>query len=307
MSETRGRILITGGSGLIGRALTAELAADGYEVVVLSRRPEDVGGLPPGARAAGWDAATAAGWSDLLDGALGIVHLAGESIADGRWTEAKKRRIRDSRVRSSEAVRAACERVERKPRFLLQGSAVGYYGARGEERLTEESAPGEGFLPEVCVAWEAATEPVEAMGVRRALLRTGMVLATDGGALPKLLLPFRLGLGGPAGSGDQYVPWIHLDDEVGAIRFLAASDGARGPFNLTAPEPVTNAEMGRVIGRVLRRPSLLRAPSFALRLALGEMAQVVLDGQRAVPEALLALGYRFRFSDLELALEDLVL
>ncbi|HMB55061.1 MAG TPA: TIGR01777 family oxidoreductase [Thermoanaerobaculia bacterium] len=300
------RILITGGSGLIGRALTADLAAAGYEVVVLSRSPEKVTGLPENARAAGWDGDTADGWGPLADGALGIVHLAGESIAEGRWTDEKKRRIRASRVDSSHAVLAAIERAAEKPRFLLQGSAVGYYGDRGSETLDEESSPGEGFLPEVCVEWEAATEPAEEMGVRRALLRTGLVLAADGGALAKMVPPYKLGLGGPLGSGEQYMPWIHLDDEVGALRFLVEHADASGPFNLTAPNPVTNATFSAALARTLGRPNLLRAPKFALRLAFGEMADALLQGQRALPAALERIGYRFRFPEIGPALADLL-
>lgn len=306
MSDDGKRILITGGAGLIGRALTAELAGAGFEVVVLSRSPERVSGLPAGARAAGWDGETADGWGHLADGALGLVHLAGEGIAEGRWTEAKKRRIRDSRVVSGRAVVAAVEAAAVKPRFLLQGSAVGFYGVRGDEVVDERTGPGEGFLPEVCREWEGATAAVEALGVRRALLRTGVVLAAGGGALPKMALPFRLFAGGPVGAGDQYVPWIHLADEVAAIRFLAEHAEASGPFNLTAPHPVTNGELSSTLGRVLHRPNLLPAPAFALRLAFGEMADLLLTGARVVPRALETLGFTFRFPQLEPALRDLL-
>jgi hypothetical protein len=283
------RVVITGGSGLIGRHLARSLAGDGREVVVLSRRPEAVAGLPAGARAEGWDGRTAAGWGHLVEGAA-VVHLAGEGIATGRWTEARKRRIRESRVESSRAV------VE----------AVGYYGPRGEEDVAEDHPPGADFLARTCVEWEAAGAPVEALGVRRPLLRTGVVLARDGGALPKMLLPFRLFAGGPVGSGRQWMPWIHLADEVGAIRFLLDHPTATGPFNLASPNPVTNREFSRALGRVLRRPSFLPAPAFALRLALGEMADVVLTGQRAVPRRLEGLGYLFRFPTAEAALKDLL-
>lgn len=297
------RILITGGSGLIGRALTADLAAAGYEVVVLSRSPERVTGLPDGARAAGWDAETADGWDDLLDGALGLVHLAGEPVAGGPWTARRKRSIRESRVRSSHAVLEAVRRTQSKPRFLLQGSAVGYYGDRGAEVVVEDAPPGEGFLADVAVEWEAATAAVEELGVRRCVLRTGVVLTAEGGALPRMALPFKLFVGGPLGSGRQYVPWIHLDDEVAAIRFLAETAAASGPFNLTAPEPVTNREFSRQLAAVLGRPNLFRAPKLALHAVLGEMATVLLEGQRAVPAALEALGFRFRHRDVRSALQ----
>jgi len=299
------RVVITGGSGLIGSHLTRSLAGDGHEVVVLSRRPEEVGGLPSGARAQGWDGRTAAGWGHLVAGAA-VVHLAGESIAAGRWTEAKKRRIRTSRVDSSRALVEAVEEAPEKPRVLLQASAVGYYGPRGDEDVAEDEPPGSDFLGRTCVEWEEASAAVEALGVRRPVLRTGLVLARDGGALAKMLLPFRLFAGGPVGSGRQAMPWIHLADEVGAIRFLLDHPTATGPFNLASPNPVTNREFARAVGRVLKRPSFLPAPAFALRLALGEMADILLAGQRAVPLRLAGLGFLFRFPTLEPALRDLL-
>lgn len=300
------RVLITGGSGFIGRALTADLAAAGYDVVVLSRSPQRVSGLPPGARAAGWDAETADGWGELADGAYGIVHLAGENLASGPWTSAKKKRIRDSRVESSRAVLAALGDAAVRPEVLVQASGVDYYGARGAEVVSEEEPPGEGFLAEVCVQWEAATAPAEDLGVRRAVARSGVVLDAEGGALPKMALPFKLFVGGPLGSGRQYVSWIHLADEVAALRFLLESPEAAGAFNLAAPEPVTNREFSAEIARRLHRPSLLGAPGFALRAALGDMAEMLLHGQRAVPAALERLGFRFRFRDLRAALGDLL-
>ena len=310
-APARGRVLITGGSGLIGRAVTAELTAAGWEVVVLSRRPEAVSGLPAGARAAGWDGRSTAGWSDLVDGAAGVVHLAGESIAGtgllpARWTAARKRRLRDSRVESTGAVAAAIAAASVKPRFLLQGSGVGYYGDTGDEPLGEDRPPGAGFLAELCVEWEAASEAVESLGVRRALMRTGLVFAAGGGALPRMALPFRFFAGGPMGSGRQVVPWIHLADEAAAIRFLAERDDARGPFNFSAPNPATNAELSREIARALHRPNLFRVPAFVLRIALGELAGALLEGQRALPRALERLGYRFRFPELAPALADLL-
>lgn len=300
------RILIAGGSGLIGRALTTDLAADGYEVVILSRSPAKMSGLPSGARAEGWDGETAAGWGQLADGALGIINLAGESIADGPWTKAKKERIVSSRLAPTRAVVAAVAEAEVKPAFLLQGSAVGFYGSRGDEMVDETAAAGDSFLADVSVRWEAASAPVEELGVRRCLLRTGIVLAQKDGALPKMALPFKMYVGGPLGSGTQYVPWIHLTDEVRAIRFLAESEAAQGPFNLTAPNPVTNRQLSQGIADALGRPNLLRAPRLALHMALGDMADMLLEGQRAVPAALEALGFRFRFPDLGAALADLL-
>ena len=300
------RVVITGGSGLIGRALARELGGAGHDAVILTRDPDRAGRLPPGVRAARWDGRTAQGWVALLEADTAIVHLAGENIAQGRWTAAKKRRIRDSRVVSGQAVMDAIREAPVKPRVLIQGSAVGYYGARGDEAVPEDTPPGRDFLSEVCQEWEASTAEAEGLGVRRAVARTGIVLAREGGALPAMSLPFKLMIGGPIGDGRQWFPWIHIDDEVGALRFLLERKNARGAFNLTAPHPVTNRELTRTLARVLRRPGFLPAPGFALRIALGEMAESLLQGQRAVPSRLLELGYAFRWPDLEPALRHLL-
>jgi len=306
----QGRVLITGGSGLIGSALTEELAGAGYEVVVLSRSPGGVSGLPAGARAVGWDAASADGWWEEADGARAIVNLAGENLATWPWTEERKRRILESRLKSTRAVVAALERVREGggalPEVLLQGSGIDYYGPRGDEEVSDDDPPGDDFLARVVVEWEAASAPAEALGVRRVLLRTAMVLARAAGALPKLALPFRLFAGGPIGSGRQWVPWIHLRDEVRAIRFLLERREAAGPFNLAAPEPVRNRELARVLGRVLHRPSVFPAPAFAVRAVLGEMADVLLHGRRAVPARLRELGFEWEYPELQRALEDLL-
>lgn len=305
------RVVITGGTGLIGSALARQLGAAGVDTVVLTRNPGKAGPLPPGVRAEGWDGVSGKGWVRLLDGATTIVHLAGESIAAGRWTEERKRRIRDSRLQSGKAVVEAIRDAAVKPKALLQSSAVGYYGSQSDQEILEGHAPGAGFLADLTVAWEASTAEVEALGVRRALLRTGVVLAKDGGALPRMVLPFKLMGGAPLGNGRQWMPWIHLDDEVGAIRFLLDREEARGPFNLTAPKPVTNRELGDVLSKVLRRPNPLQAlglgvPSPVFKILLGELSQVVLDSQRVLPSRLLEMGYTFRFPDLESALRDLL-
>ncbi|PZN10023.1 MAG: TIGR01777 family protein, partial [Bacillota bacterium] len=220
---------------------------------------------------------------------------------------AQKERILQSRLRATRALVQAMEAAQRPPRLLLSGSAVGYYGPRGDEVVTETGRPGTDFLSRVSVAWEEEARRAEAAGVRVALLRTGVVLAREGGALPRLVLPFRFFAGGPLGSGRQWVPWIHLDDLVDLITFLLGSDDAAGPYNGTAPEPVTNREFARVLGRVLGRPAWLPAPAPALRLVLGEMADaLLLSGQRAVPERALAAGFRFRYPDLEKALRHLL-
>ncbi len=307
-----GRVLITGGSGLIGGALTAELAGAGYDVVILSRSPERVdrdGGLPAGARAVGWDGETAGGWASEADGARAIVNLAGENLAAGRWTEARKRRILGSRLAATRAVVAAIERARTPPEVLLQGSGVDFYAAGGDEPVDESSAPAGpsgGFLARVTRAWEAASAPAEALGSRRVLLRTAMVLAREGGALPKMALPFRLFAGGRVGSGEQWVAWIHRADEAAAIRFLLEHPEAAGPFNLAAPEPVTNAAFSQALARALGRPALLPAPAFAVRLALGEMADMLLSGRRALPRRLAEMGFRWRHPRLGEALEDLL-
>lgn len=299
------RVVITGGSGLIGRALARDLAG-GHEVILLSRDPDRVEGLPPGVRAARWDGRTGQGWASLLSGETAIVHLAGESVAQGRWTAAKKRRIRDSRVISGQAVMDALRQAPVKPRVLVRASAVGYYGGRGDEVLPEDAPPGGDFLAAVCQEWEASTAEAESLGVRRAVARTGIVLAPEGGALPAMSLPFKMMIGGRLGDGRQWFPWIHRDDEVGALRFLIEREDARGAFNLTAPHPVTNRELTRTLARVLGRPAVLPVPALALRLAVGEMAGSLLQGQRAVPSRLLELGYTFRWPDLESALRNLM-
>lgn len=300
------RIVVAGGTGFIGQPLVASLARDDHEVIVLTRHPERATALPRGARAVGWDARTPAGWGQLVDGAGAVINMAGAGLADARWSAARKRTLRGSRIDATTAIADAIAAASDRPGVLLQGSAIGYYGFRGDALITESTGPGEGFLAELCADWERASEPVEALGVRRVLLRTGgMVLGRGGGALPKMALPFKLFAGGPIGSGQQYASWIHRDDEIGAIRFLLDDASTSGPYNLVAPEPATNAEMGRALGRALHRPYWLPAPAFALRLVLGELADVILKSARVVPERLLAAGFAPRFPRLDDALEDI--
>ena len=299
------RVLIIGGSGLIGRALAANLAPDS-EVVILSRRPERITGLPAGVRAERWDGRSIKGWRSLADGANAIVNLTGENISSGRWTKERKRAIMQSRLNAGQAVVQAVEAVALKPRVVIQSSGIGYYGPCGDEDITEESPSGRDFLAQIAVDWEDSTTPVEAMGVRRAVIRTGVVLSNEGGALPRMLLPFRFFVGGRLGSGKQWFPWIHIADEVGAIRFLVENETASGPFNLSAPAPLTNAEFSRLLGQQLRRPAFVPTPAFALRLLFGEMATALLDGQRSVPRRLLQLGFAFQFPDAGPALTNLL-
>lgn len=305
------RVIITGGTGLIGSALTHNLAGDGHEVIVLSRSPGSVRGLPNSARAVGWDTRTADGWAELADGATAIVNLAGESLAgEGRfptrWTPERRQRIRQSRLEAGRAVVDAAQRAENKPAVVIQASAVGYYGPRGDEILTEEAPAGDDFLARVCVDWEASTAPVEEHGVRRAIIRTGLVLSSQSGALPRLLFRYNLLGGGPFGSGKQWWSWIHLLDEARAIRFLIENDAARGPFNLTAPNPARNDDFGKTLARVIKRPHYLPLPAFVMRALFGEVATVVVDGQRALPEKLQELGFAFRYPTLEPALRHVL-
>jgi hypothetical protein len=296
------RVLVTGATGLVGRALSASLLADGHEVVALSRSDAPAG-LPPGTRAVKGDPAVVGPWLEELGRCDACVNLAGEPVAAGRWTAERRRRIRDSRVDATRNLAAAIARGG--PTVLVNGSAIGYYGPRGDEVLDESAGPGDDFLARVAVEWEAAARPAERRA-RVVLVRTGIVLAREGGALPRLVLPFRLLAGGPIGDGAFWQSWIHLADEVGILRLALEDARASGPLNATAPDPARNRDLARAIGRVLRRPSGLPTPAFAVRAALGEMAEVVLASQRVVPSRALALGYRFRFPSLEPALRDLL-
>jgi uncharacterized protein (TIGR01777 family) len=308
------RVIITGGSGLIGPALVRSLVRDGQEVILLSRSPERQP-APAGARYERWDGRTAEGWGHLADGAQAIVNLAGENLAGkgvlrilfAHWTAARKRSIRQSRIDTGRAIVDAVQRAARKPEVVIQSSAVGYYGVTHDDRRGEADAPGADFLASVCVDWETSTAPVETMGVRRAITRSGVVLAPTGvGILWMLLLPFRLFAGGRLGSGRQWFPWVHLDDEVGAIRFLIDQPQARGPFNLTAPHQLRNAEAAEIIARVVRRPAWFPVPSLALRMLLGEKGTLVLEGQLAPPDRLLSQGFVFQHPQFEGALRDLL-
>jgi hypothetical protein len=306
------RVLIAGGTGLIGRALSENLVSDGHEVIVLTRSLERASRLPDGVQAERWDGRSAEGWGHLISGPGAIVNLAGANIAGGgflpkRWTEERKRAIRDSRVLAGQAILEAVSQADQKPDVLIQASGIGYYGFGGDEWLTEDAASGDDYLARLASDdWEPSTVPVEEMGVRRVIIRTAAVLDRNGGALPSAMLPFRLFVGGPVGSGKQWLSWIHLADEVAAIRFLMANQEASGPFNLAAPSPLRNADFGRVLGRVMGRPFYFPVPSFALKLALGELSSVLLEGQRVSSQRLIDLGFSFQFPDAESALRDLL-
>jgi uncharacterized protein (TIGR01777 family) len=294
------KIVVTGSSGLIGSALVPALTAGGHTVRRLVRRPPAEGDVR-------WDPGAGVLGHGALDDADAVVHLAGESIAKGRWTAARKARIRDSRVGSTLLLARSMATLDRRPKVFVAGSAVGFYGDRGDELVDEGTGPGRGFLADVCQEWEAATRPAADAGVRVVNVRLGVVLSRRGGALPMMLRPFRVGAGGPVGTGRQYMSWIAIDDAVGAIEHLLRAEPIRGPVNLVAPDAVTNAEFTKTLGRVLRRPTLLPAPAFALRLLLGESAdEMLLASTRVRPSRLLDSGYRFRHPRLEAALRHLL-
>lgn len=282
------RVAITGATGLIGQALTTSLRADGHTVHRVVRDP---GVAAPGDVV--WDLEARTIDAEALEGVDAVVHLAGEPIGDARWTDATKRRIRASRVVGTDLLARTLAELDDRPEVLVSSSAVGVYGDRGDEELTEESAAGDDFLAEVCLAWEAAADPARAAGIRVVHPRTGVVLAEGGPLIDKIDLPFRLGVGGKVGSGRQYVPWISLVDEVRALRFLIDTELA-GPVNLTGPAPATNLELTKALGEVLRRPTVLPIPTLAIRALYGEMgATLATVSQRVLPQRLLEAGFRF--------------
>lgn len=288
-------ILIIGGSGFIGRALSSDLLRDGHAVSWHSRNPA----------ATRQHAMRGITVIDRFDDAVeinAVVNLAGENLAAGRWSDARKRAFRDSRIATTNALVTWMAASPRKPSVLISGSAIGYYGPRGDEVLDENSSPGDDFSARLCRDWEAEAIKAQALGIRVCRLRTGIVLAPDGGALAKMLTPFRLGLGGPMGDGRQWMSWISRDDLVSMIRWLIDRESASGAFNGTAPNPVSNAEFARSLGQALHRPALLRTPAFALKLLLGEMADLLLTGQRVLPKKSLASGFHFRHAQLSEAL-----
>jgi uncharacterized protein len=294
-------ILVTGASGLIGSGLLPFLGNTGHEVTRLVRSPPR-----PGERAIRWDPAAGSIEESGLAGMEAVVHLAGENIAE-RWTAGKKAKIRDSRVNGTRLLCEALARMDTPPKVLVSASAIGYYGDRGGEMLTEESPSGQGFLAEVCRAWEASTAPAQQKGIRVVPLRFGIVLSEAGGALAKILPPFRMGMGGILGSGRQYMSWIALDDAVGAIHHAIVTESLQGPANAASPESVTNQEFTKTLGKVLGRPTVVPLPAFAARLMFGEMAdELLLASARVQPVKFAASGYTFRYPDLEAALRHLL-
>lgn len=305
------RVFMTGGTGLIGSALVRRLLDRGESVVVLSRRPEHA------KQTWGAEVEVVAGdpthvgpWMDAVAACDAVVNLAGANIFNRRWNADFKQLIRDSRVKSTENVVAALAKNPRHAdgtaKTLVNASAIGYYGPRDDEELTEDAAPGDDFMAKACVDWEKAAHAAEQHGVRVALIRTGIVLAKAGGALEKMLTPFKMFVGGPVGSGRQYMSWIHIDDEVGVILLALDNAAAAGPLNATAPNPVTNREFSKALGRALHRPSFMKAPGFGIRVMLGEVATVVTTGQRVVPKKALDAGYVFKFTEVEAALRTVL-
>jgi uncharacterized protein (TIGR01777 family) len=296
------RILVSGATGLVGSALVRHLSSSGAEVLQLVRKA-----ARDGSREILWNPSKGIEDVGKLEGLDAVVHLAGEPIAEGRWTEDKKRRIRESRVQGTRVLAEALGGLMQKPSVLLSASAIGYYGSRGSEILTEESQPGDDFLAQVCRDWEEATTPAANAGIRVVEMRFGVILSRQGGALAKMLTPFKLGVGGRLGSGQQYMSWVALDDVVGVIDHLLEKDSLSGPVNTVSPNPVTNLEFTKALGEALSRPTLFPAPGFALRLAFGEMADVaLLASQRVEPQRLKESGYVFKYPELKDALHHIL-
>ena len=297
------KILITGASGLIGKALQESFAAKGYEMLLATRRePKDDQHIQ-------WNADTGFRDDDLerLEGLDAVIHLAGENIAGFRWTEEKKKAIRDSRVFGTRSMIETFDKLNDKPKTFISGSAIGFYGDRGDDEMTESSAAGKTFLSEVCKEWEAESRRAEDLGIRTVLLRTGIVLSKDGGALATMMTPFKLGVGGVIGDGKQWMSWISLDDVVGIINYALENEHVRGAVNLTSPNPVTNEEFTKTLGSVLYRPTSLPLPEFAVHMVFGEMGDaLLLDSTRVIPKRMKDAGYEFKYPVLRAALERAV-
>lgn len=298
------RVLITGATGFIGKRLCQILLDEGHEMVVLSRHPEGAR-MMSGVTAFAWNPEAELPPEEAWEGVEAVIHLAGEPVAASRWTDEQKRRICDSRVKGTGNLVDGMKKLSVGPKVLVCGSAVGFYGNRGDQQLDEQSEAGRGFLSEVCVEWEREAEKARSLGTRVALVRIGVVLDEGGGALDKMLLPFKLGLGGRLGDGRQWFPWIHLDDIVGIFRHALLNEQVIGPINGVAPGIVTNAEFTKELAEALHRPTFLPVPEFALKLLMGEMAEVVLNSMRALPTGALATGYKFKHANLRPALESL--
>ena len=299
------KLVVAGGTGFIGSALCSRLIERGHSLTLLTRSTSSAA-VSPDKTWITWNPESAGTWEQAIDSADGVINLAGEPIAGKRWTEAQKKKLRSSRIDTTRALVAAIGKAQEKPRFLINASAIGYYGPHGDELVTEENGPGSDFLSRVCGDWEEEAKRAEDYGLRVARLRTGIVLGKGGGALAKMIPPFKLFIGGPLGSGKQWMSWIHLEDEIDLIQFLIENPDARGAVNATAPNPVTMKEFCQTLGGVLHRPWWAPVPAFALRAMLGEMAEMLLTGQRVISAAAQKLGYSFRYPTLREALRTLL-
>ncbi len=310
------QVLIAGGSGFIGSALTEALIKEGYQVNILTRRKNN---LHPRSNSqltySSWDGETLGDWVNSLAESQVIINLAGENIggkniwevATKRWTKSRKELFRSSRINAGRILSKAIQSVDVRPSIFIQASAVGYYGSHPYQEFTEESPPGKDFLASLCVDWENSSQEVESFGVRRVVIRiAGIVMAANGGSLPFLLLPYKLFLGGPLGNGQQWVSWIHLQDLVRGIIFLMNKDDSRGAYNFCAPQAITNQELSKIIGKILRRPAFIPLPQFFFRLAFGEKADALLASQKQIPQRLLQAGFQFLFPDVESALANIL-
>ena len=300
------RIVVTGGTGFIGRALCVSLCQEGHNVMLLTRRIEAQGPCDSTVTAIEWNGRERGAWEHCLEGADAVINLAGAPIADGRWTDARKQLLIESRVLSTRLLVEAMSRRSSKPRTLISASGIGYYGASDDRLLDEGAARGQGFLSDLSLAWEAEALRAAELGVRVVMLRTGMVLEQDGGALPKMMLPFRFFAGGPIMPGTQWVSWIHRRDHIGLIQWLLTNPNVSGPVNAVAPEAVTMNRFCEILGRVLHRPSWLPVPGFALQAALGELGTLMSTGQRVTPVKALSGGYGFHYPTLEPALQAIL-
>jgi uncharacterized protein (TIGR01777 family) len=297
------RVTVTGATGFVGRTLVPQLQSDGHEVHILGRAPRK--GLSPGLQFSIWDPEKGPPPLESLSGAGAVIHLAGEPVAQ-RWSPSVKERIRNSRVEGTNRLVEALARADSRPEVLVCASAVGYYGDRGDELLEEDATPGKGFLPDVCREWEKSARAAERLGMRVVMVRTGVVLGKGGGALSKMLPPFKAGVGGRLGSGKQWMPWIHIEDLARLIQFAVETASVKGPINGVAPNPVTNSDFTIALARALRRPAIFPVPLFAIRLLFGEMSEILTSSQRAVPKAALDAGFKFHHPEVYAALKDMV-
>ncbi|HES59572.1 MAG: TIGR01777 family oxidoreductase [Calditrichaceae bacterium] len=302
------KIIIAGGSGFIGRYLAEYLSTSGYEVIVLSRNPQRAeAAFSKNITCLLWDDFNTSAWQDALESSEVVINLIGENVGQWPWTDQIKHKILFSRLHAGQTIVQAIHKANNKPRLLIQTSATGYYGNNNKDELTEDSAAGSGFLADVCRQWEYSTNEVESMGMNRSIIRIGLVLGRQGGLLKKTMFPFKLFVGGPVGSGDQMLPWIHRDDLIAAIRFIIESKHPKKLYNTCAPNPVTMNTFAQILGKTLKRPSVFRVPELIVKLIFGEMGrETILSGQNAVPKTLMDAGYKFKYTTLTEALSDLV-